>query len=463
MNITFLGGVGTVTGSKFLIEAGGLKLLVDCGLFQGFKQLRLRNWAPLPVEPASIDAVLLTHAHLDHSGYLPLLVKNGFRGKIYSTPATRELCGILLPDSGHIQEDEAAYANRKNFSKHSPALPLYTRQEAEASLERFVSVPFHKTITLGGGVEFTLRRAGHILGAAAVELSDGAHRILFSGDVGRPVDPVIRPPEPPPRVDYLVVESTYGNRRHSADDPQAVLGEVINRAAARGGSVLIPAFAVGRAQILLHLIARLKAARTIPDLPVFLNSPMAVNATDIFRAHGGEHRLSPAESAAACGVASMVRTEAESRALNELTEPRVIISAAGMLTGGRVLHHLKAMAPDARNVILLTGFQAGGTRGASLAAGERDVKIHGEFVPVNAEVVLLHNLSAHADQTELLDWLRAAPTPPRRVFVVHGEPAAADTLRKSIEALPGWRAEVPEPLQRIELDGSPAPARSAMS
>jgi metallo-beta-lactamase family protein len=451
MKITFLGGAGTVTGSKFLVKTGGRKLLVDCGLFQGYKQLRLRNWNPLPVKPSDIDAVLLTHAHLDHSGYLPLLVKSGFKGKIHCTEATRELCAILLPDSGYLQEEDAAYANRKGFSKHSPALPLYTRADGVAALDRFAAIPFHKSVALGGGVEFTLRRAGHILGAAFIELRAEGRTVVFSGDVGRPADPIMRPPELPDAADLFVVESTYGDRAHPAEEPRTLLAAAINRAAARGGSVLIPAFAVGRSQALLHLLAQLKAERRIPDLPVYLNSPMAVNATEIYHRHAGEHRLTPAECAAACSVARMVKSEAESRALNAMGEPRVIISAAGMLTGGRVLHHLKAMAPDERNLILLSGFQAGGTRGAALATGAAEVKIHGKYVPVKAEVAQLHSISAHADRTELLQWMGAFPAAPKRVLVVHGEPAAADALRLAIQEKLKWRADVPALGESVEL------------
>ena len=451
MQIEFLGATGTVTGSKYLVRIGGRRVLVDCGLFQGFKPLRLRNWAPLPIVPAELDAVVLSHAHLDHSGYLPLLVRNGYAGRVHCTAGTRDLCGVLLPDSGHLQEEAAEYANRRGFSKHSPALPLYTREEAEASLSRLAPLAFDQELDLGGGVTLRLSPAGHILGAAVVRLGYGGRTLLFSGDLGRPQDPIMAPPAPIGRADYVVVESTYGDRRHDPGDPLDTLGEVINRTALRGGVLVVPCFAVGRAQTLMYLIHRLKAARRIPDLPVFLNSPMAIDATRIFHEHQGEHRLTPAQCEAMCGAARIVNSADESRRLNERRGPMILLAGSGMATGGRVVHHLKAFAPDPRNTVLFVGYQAGGTRGAAMIGGAAAVKIHGEYVPINAEVAHIDNLSAHADYAEILDWLGGIAAPPRRLFVTHGEPPAAAALREHIERRFGWRAEVPEDLQRVDL------------
>ncbi|MBS0448843.1 MAG: MBL fold metallo-hydrolase [Proteobacteria bacterium] len=451
MKLRFLGATGTVTGSKYLIEHDGRRLLVDCGLFQGLKQLRLRNWAPLPVPASAIDAVVLTHAHIDHSGYLPRLMEAGFRGVIHATPATTELCGLLLPDSGHLQEEEAAYANRHGYSKHAPALPLYTETAARRVLAQFKAQPFDADFEPLPGLRTRYAHAGHILGAASVHLDDGAASILFSGDLGRSTDLVMRPPAPPRAADVVVIESTYGNRSHDDADPLAALADAISRTAARGGVVVVPAFAVGRAQALLHMIQRLKAERRIPDLPVFLNSPMAADVTGIFLRHADEHRLTPEECRAVAHGATIVNTEAESRRLNELRMPSVIVSASGMATGGRVVHHLKAYAPDPRNTIVFAGYQAAGTRGAALVGGARQVRIHGAWVPVRAEVVNLGGLSAHADRAELLDWIGALPRAPRRVYATHGEPEAADALRQAIEEHHRWPSEVPEYLEQTEV------------
>ena len=451
MQLTFLGATGTVTGSKYLVSVGNTKILVDCGLFQGYKQLRLRNWAPLPVAPADLAAVVLTHAHLDHSGYLPLLVKNGFRGNVYCSEATSDLCGILLPDSGHLQEEEAEYANRRGFSKHRPALPLYTIDDARRSLERFTPVAFEHAVGLPGEVSLLLRPAGHLLGGALVELRAAGKTVLFTGDLGRPNDPIMVPPAPVDHADYLLVESTYGDRRHDDTDPRKQLADVINRTAARGGVVIVPAFAVGRAQLLIHLIHSLKEAKSIPDIPVYLNSPMAISATSLFHKYRHEHRLTPAQCDALHRTATIVNTVEESKRLNELRGPMIIISASGMATGGRVVHHLKAFAPDARNAILFAGFQPGGTRGAAMVNGADSVKIHGEYIPVRAEVVNMSNISAHADYAEILSWLAHFRTPPRRTFITHGEPAAADALRRRIEETLRWEVEVPEYLESVKL------------
>jgi metallo-beta-lactamase family protein len=452
MELTFLGATGTVTGSKYLVTSGSSRLLVDCGLFQGFKQLRLRNWQPLPISPGDIDAVVLTHAHLDHSGYLPLLVRNGFGGPVYCTPATRDLCGLLLPDSGYLQEEEARNANRYGYSKHHPALPLYTREDATQSLQALVPIDYERKQPVGDKLTLCLTPNGHLLGSAFVSVADGGRSVLFSGDLGRPNDLTIPAPTVTRRADYLVLESTYGDRRHDSSDPKAVLAEVINRTARRGGVVLIPAFAVGRAQTLLYYIHLLKDSGAIPDLPVFLNSPMAISATGIFCRHLGQHRLSAAQCQQMSTVARYVNSVEESKALNERRGPMVLIAASGMATGGRVLHHLRAFAPDERNTLLFAGFQAGGTRGAALAGGATSIKIHGEYVTVRAEVIVLDALSGHADYTETLQWLRHFEAPPRETFITHGEPAAADALRRRIEEQLGWSCQVPDYRQTVRLE-----------
>jgi len=445
VSITFLGGANTVTGSKYLVRHEGKSLLVDCGLFQGYKQLRLRNWTPLPVLPDAIDAVLLTHAHLDHSGYLPLLAKEGFAGKVYASTGTRDLCKILLPDSGHIQEEDALFANRKGFSKHEPALALYTRQDALDCL------PLIKTVHMGvsfqpiPGWHATLQPAGHILGACSILLEVAGRRILFSGDLGRPDDALMNPPAAAPAADTVLIESTYGNRSHPPDNLLAELGPALHRLAARGGVAVIPVFAVGRAQAILHAINQLKARGDVPHgLPVFLDSPMAVHTTHLFETHAGEHRLSGSEVRALTHSATMVNSTDESKALASRHGPMVILSASGMATGGRVLHHLAQHAGNHRNMVILTGYQAPGTRGATLASGARTVRIHGRDVEVQAEVVQLESASAHADAKQLLTWLRAMPSAPSQVYVVHGDIEAADALRARIEHDLGWRAMVPE-------------------
>ncbi|MEW6683889.1 MAG: MBL fold metallo-hydrolase [Nitrospirota bacterium] len=451
MRLTFLGATGTVTGSKFLVIASKRRILVDCGLFQGFKHLRLRNWAPLPVDPASIHAVVLTHAHVDHSGYLPVLVKQGFAGPVLCSEATRDLCGILLPDSGYLQEEEAQYANRHGYSKHAPALPLFTRLDAQHALTRLVPIGYEKVHDLGDGLTVRLDPSGHLLGASYVSLSLAGTTVTFSGDLGRPHDPIMRAPATIAAPDYLVLESTYGDRRHDPTDPEEALAAIINRTATRGGVLIIPAFAVGRAQAVLFFVSRLKASKRIPDIPVYLNSPMAVDATGVYAAHQGEHRLTPDQWRAIGRSVHVVGDMQESKRLNTREGPMIIISASGMATGGRVVHHIKAFAPDPKNTILFAGYQVPGTRGASLVAGARSVKIHGAYVPVNAEVAAMNNISAHADADEIMAWLRTFRTPPRKTFIVHGEPAAADALRHRIEEELGWPCRVPEYREVVRL------------
>jgi metallo-beta-lactamase family protein len=451
LTLAFLGGAGTVTGSKYLLETDGERILVDCGLFQGLKQLRLRNWAPFPVEPHSIGAIVLTHAHLDHSGYLPAIVRDGYAGRIYCSAASEEFCGILLPDSGHIQERDAEFANRHGFSKHKPALPLYTLAHAKNSLARFTSVPFERDSELFSGARIQLRRAGHILGAAIVELDWKGAKVVFSGDLGRYGDPMMVDPSPVRHADYLVVESTYGNRRHDRRDPEDALAEIVARTVRRGGTVVIPAFAVGRAQSLLFHLERLKSAGRLGNVPIFLDSPMAIDASEMLCRHLDDHRLSPEQCKRACAVAHYVRDVEESKALTANPMPKVIISASGMATGGRVLHHLKRYAPDPNNTILFAGFQAAGTRGAAMIGGVERIKIHGEYVPVRAEVENLAMLSAHADADEILRWLGGFERAPRMTFITHGEPTASDALRHRIEEDLGWPCTIPEQAQKAVL------------
>jgi metallo-beta-lactamase family protein len=451
VTIQFLGAAGTVTGSRHLVDTGRHRILVDCGLFQGFKQLRERNWSAFPIAPEAIDAVVLTHAHLDHSGYLPALVRDGFRGPIISTHASLKLCELLLPDSAHLMEADARYANREGYSKHKPALPLYNGEDARRALAAFQTTGFHETMPVLDDCSAMFRPAGHILGAGTVELNCGGLKIVFSGDLGRYGDDTMLDPEPVNQADYLVVESTYGNRAHDPRSPDEALEEVVTRTIRRGGTVVIPAFAVGRAQSLLHHLWKLQTANRIPHIPVFLDSPMAINATELLHSHIGEHRLSAEECEQSCAIATYVREAEESKKLNGNPMPKIIISASGMATGGRILHHLKNYGPDSRNTIVLAGFQAGGTRGAALRDGAKELKIHGRFVAIRAEVVSLDMFSAHADRDELMRWLGGFEAAPRKTFVVHGEPDSSDTFRRSIQEKLGWAARVPEHLERVEL------------
>lgn len=444
MKLRFLGATGTVTGSKYLLEHGGARVLIDCGLFQGLKQLRLRNRAEFAVPPSSIDAVVLTHAHIDHTGYLPVLVRDGFRGTVYCTASTLDLCRILLPDSGYLQEEEARYANRKGFSRHHPALPLYTLEDAQRALEHLMPMAFDRSFDLPGDITIRFGRAGHILGAAFVLATSPGGAVLFSGDLGRPGDVLLHPPAEPPGADIVVLESTYGDRRHPAEDPADAVAEVVTRTAARGGVVLIPSFAVGRTQTLLHHLARLRADKRIPPLPVFVDSPMASDATDVLLAHPADHRLSPDDVAALEAIAKVTHSVEESKAIDARRGPMIVISASGMATGGRVLHHLKVFAPHHRNTILFSGFQAAGTRGAAMLGGAETIRIHGGDIPVRAEVRALDGLSAHADADELIAWVRRMPDAPHRVYLTHGEPAAAAALRLRIQNELQWEAEVPE-------------------
>ncbi|MFA5591270.1 MAG: MBL fold metallo-hydrolase [Lysobacteraceae bacterium] len=446
---TSLGGAGTVTGSKHLIQHGGTRIMVDCGLFQGLKNLRELNWQPLAVSPRELDAVVLTHAHLDHSGYLPRLVRDGFSGIVHATAATREVAALILRDSAFLQEKDAEFANRKGFSRHSPALPLYRAADAERAIRAIRTARWHQDIALPGGSQLLFRRAGHILGAASAQLDIGGQRFVFSGDLGRYDDPVMHDPEPVPRADVIVIESTYGDRRHEAADPVEALGMVIERTVQRGGTVLIPAFAVGRAQSLIHHLWQLRRAGRLRNVPVYLDSPMATSASELLHRFPDDHRLPPEDYEAACDAVTYVREVEQSKALSANPYPKVIISASGMATGGRVLHHIAAFAPDHGNTLLFSGFQAAGTRGRSLLGGAREVKIHGRWVPVNADVAELPMLSAHADCDELMRWLGGFRERPRKVLIVHGEADASDALRVRIQRELGWDASVPLPGQEF--------------
>jgi metallo-beta-lactamase family protein len=459
--LTFLGAAGTVTGSKYLVEAEGKRLLVDCGLFQGLKELRLRNWDSLPEKPSSFDWCVLTHAHLDHTGYLPRLVRDGFRGPIYADAATIELCNLLLPDSAHLQEEDAQRAGRYGYSKHTPPLPLYSQAEVEPVLTAFREIPRSDPFTISP--QFTVRPhdAGHILGSASLELTiteNGKKTVvLFSGDIGRYGQPILKNPATPPRCDVLLCESTYGDREHPSDSPEDALADVVNRVAKRGGVIVIPAFAVGRTQTIMYIIRELENANRIPGLPVFVDSPMAISVTGLYLRHHEDHDLiftkeendgNPLDA----HTVHYMRTVEDSKKINDVKIPAIIISASGMATGGRILHHLAQRAPDPRNAILLAGFQAEGTRGRSLEEGAKTLRIHGEDVPVAAEVVNLRQFSAHAGRSELIRWLTGLPAPPRQTYLVHGEPAASAALKSAIESNFRWRVSLPAYRQTVELD-----------
>ncbi len=451
LTLRSLGGAETVTGSKHLIDADGARVLVDCGLFQGLKHLRERNWAPLAVPPDSIDAVVLTHAHLDHSGYLPKLVRDGFRGVAHCTDATAALCDILLKDSANIAEKDAEYANRKGFSKHEPALPLYTMRDAERALKHLKQVPFDSEFEIARDCGLKFRRAGHILGAATAEVNIGGMTLAFSGDLGRYNDAVMCDPESVAHADYVIVESTYGDRTHAKSDPMAELGDIIERTVERGGTVVIPAFAVGRVQSLLYHLWLLKRAGRLGATPVFLDSPMAIGATELLRAHPEDHKLDAEAIDGSCSVAAYTRDVEASKAITSNPMPKVVIAGSGMATGGRIVHHIRTFAPDPRSTILFAGYQALGTRGARLLAGEKELKMFGEWIPVRAEIANLPQLSAHADADEIMRWLGGFEQAPRRLFIVHGEPAASEALRTRVERELNWKASVVDPLFSYDL------------
>lgn len=457
--LQFLGGAGTVTGSKYLVRTDGRQVLLDCGLFQGLKELRRRNWDQPPFDASAVNAVVLSHAHIDHSGYLPLLVRHGFRGPVLCTPGTADLLRVLLPDSAHLQEEEAAAANRYGYSRHKPALPLYTAQNAQAALRLIEPRPYGERFPVTTGMAAIFRRAGHILGSATVELQLGESdpfRLVFSGDLGRWGRPILRDPEPVPEADVLLVESTYGDRSHPPD-PKDALARIVRESAKRGGALLVPAFAVGRTQELIWLLRQLEEADRIPSLPVYIDSTMAIDVSDLYCRHADDHNLDmkllmdEKRCPLCCKQYHLARTPQESKALNHHQGPLAIISASGMATGGRILHHLKLRLPDPRTTVLLVGFQSIGTRGRALQEGARRVRIHGQDVPVRARVETLDGLSAHADREEILRWLSGFRRPPTQTYIVHGEPQPAQSLADALQTRLRWEAKVARDGETVPL------------
>lgn len=455
MELTFLGATDTVTGSKYLVSIHGLNILVDCGLYQGVKRLRERNWQSLPIDIHKIDAVILTHAHIDHSGYLPSLMKQGFTGPIYCSDGSQALCQILLPDAGYLQEEDAKFAFKHKFSKHNPPKPLYTEQDARQVLTQIKSVPLHQFIHLSEQknrpVKFMLTPVGHILGACAVHIDDGHKRLVFSGDVGRYDDAIMPAPEPIERADVMVVESTYGDRLHESIDTKALLKEIICETLARGGTILIPAFAVGRAQLILYHIRQLALAGEIPHVPVYLNSPMAISATELYKKSNKQLKLDVTDCQAIDEMTNYVKTQEQSIALNEQSFPAIIISASGMASGGRVVHHLKSLLPNHRNSIIFAGYQATGTRGQAIVAGAATTKIHGQEIPVKAQIHNVAGLSAHGDYAEIIRWLTGLAQAPQQIYVTHGESSASDTMRKHLRDKFHCDVRVPELGETVKI------------
>jgi metallo-beta-lactamase family protein len=457
--LRFLGACGTVTGSKFLLESGSHRVLLDCGVFQGSSELKLKNWSRPAFDPATLDAVILTHAHIDHTGYVPRLAKQGFSGPVYVTPPTAGLLGYLWPDAAHLHEEDAVYANRKGYSSHRPALPLFDADDARASLGLLRQVPFRERVEAAPGIAFTFRRVGHILGASFVTVEAESRRIVVSGDVGQRNAPILKDPESPESADYLLLESTYGDRLHPDASPRGELGRAVAETVARRGVLLIPAFAVGRAQDVLYHLRSLQRDGTIPaNLPIYLDSPMAVSAVDLYCGALAEHDLEMEKlrDEGLCPLdgpsVHLVRDRGESIALNARRGPMVIVSASGMLTGGRVLHHLRHRLPDPETTLLFVGFQAAGTLGRRILEGAREVRIHGQPLPVRAEVREIPALSAHADQRGLIEWVASLESTPRAVSLVHGEPAAREALAAALRSKYGWRVNLPEEGEAVELE-----------
>ncbi len=455
MKITVLGAGRCVTGSKYLLEWKKFSMLLDCGLFQGPAENRRRNWKPLPFPAHHLHAVVLTHAHIDHSGYLPRLVRQGYRGPIYCTKPTAALLRVLLPDAAHLQEEEARYANKEGYSKHSPALPLFRVADAQAALRQLVPIGFHQRTELHPGVQFSFNRQGHILGAAAVEVTtkvaNGARKtIYFSGDIGRYGVPILREPEPYPGSDILFMETTYGDRLHDPRDPYEVLSAEINAGLKRGGLVLIPAFAVDRTQEILYMLHELMVDGDVPQIPIWLDSPMGIEATALYSRFTEEHDAEMREfydeqdNPIFPPTLTVTRTTAESKKLNHVSGPGIIISASGMATGGRILHHLKLRLPDKRNTVIFVGYQAQGTKGRRLVEGDQEIKIHGQWIPVNAHISSLGTFSAHADAQELLVWLGQRERDPEQVNLIHGEYGAQQAFAGTIKEELGWDARIPE-------------------
>jgi metallo-beta-lactamase family protein len=481
-SITFLGAAQTVTGSKYLLDTGASKILIDAGLFQGLKELRERNWQDLPIKGSEIDAIVLTHAHLDHCGYLPRVVRQGFKGRVFCTAGTKDLCSLVLPDSGRIQEEDAENANRHGYSKHAPALPLYTEADAQNTLTLLQPCGYDRALPLPGGAEFDFINAGHLLGSSYARIKVNGRTIVFGGDLGRFGRPVLPDPTMVEAADYLLVESTYGNRVHEEDDNGEVLAGLIRETAQRGGKMILPAFAIGRVEELLYWIKRLEDEKRIPILPVFVDSPMATaalaryseraneldpelqpEAVDEVAPHGPPahepretRRQQARQERELCMFCTdrfrTISSPQESKELTASRMPAIVISASGMATGGRVLHHLKAALPDARNTVLFAGFQAVGTRGRSLVDGATAVKIHGQTIPVHAKIAKIDSMSAHADSKEIMRWLHGFKAPPKKTFIVHGEPDAMAALRQTIAAELGWTTHAPAWKERVDLE-----------
>lgn len=460
--LTFYGATGTVTGSRFLLETQGKKLLIDCGLFQGLKENRLKNWDFFPVPPYEINHIFLTHAHIDHSGYLPKLYKEGFKGDIYCTYATYDLCKILLMDTAHLQEEDAHWANQKGFSRHDPALPLFTKADARSVIELLKPIYYGEDLFLTDNLRIKLKDAGHILGSSFVEIKTTINsktiRIFFSGDLGRPHQPILRSPVQAFNVDYLILESTYGNRLHSEKSPKEELAQVINQTITYGGVLVIPSFAVGRTQSLLYIIRELENENRIPILPIYVDSPMAIDATEIFTNHKGDYDYE-SKILELKGIKVMqpknlkiCRSREESIKINNIQSKAIIISASGMLAGGRILHHLAKRLPDKKNTILFIGYQAEGTRGRAIINGNPSIKIHGQQIPVNARIESISSFSAHADYQEILSWLMGFNHPPKITFLVHGEPEASLELKKHIEKALKWKVIRPQYQDSYNLD-----------
>ena len=460
VSLQFLGGAGTVTGSKFLIGDGDNRILLDCGLFQGLKDLRQRNWATLPFDIKKLRAVVLTHAHIDHAGYLPKLVKLGFQGAVYATAATCDLLKVLLPDAAHLQEEEARYANRRGYSKHKPALPLYTIDDADRALRMLRPTGYGESVELADGFSVQFFRTGHILGSAALQvkwrLAGVEQSLVDSGDLGRWGRPILRDPDRIEHADWLLVESTYGDRIHP-ENPEDDLAQIIREVADQRGCLIIPSFAVGRTQEILYVIRKLEDKGEIPVIPVHMDSPMAIDATDIYCAHPEEHdldmkllmdrKLCPL----CCKKSYIHRTQEESKGINDLPGPLIIISASGMASGGRILHHLRQRLPDPSTTVLFVGFQAEGTRGRLLQDGKKEIKMFGEIIPVMAKIKTIDGFSAHADQQEILRWLRSFKQAPRTTYVIHGEASASSTLASMLREKHGWGVEIPKNGQIVSL------------
>jgi metallo-beta-lactamase family protein len=460
MRISFLGATQTVTGSRFLVEEDGFRVLIDCGLFQGPRHLKERNWAEQPVDPSSVDCIILTHAHIDHAGFLPRYYKLGFKGPVYSTPATAELAELMLPDSGHLQEEDAFFANKHKHTRHDPALPLYTEQDALDTLRLFQPVEFYTPFQLSKNLSFQFLRAGHILGSGMVQLveKDPKLQLLFSGDLGRPVQYITKKPDEVENADYLILESTYGNRKHQDGDMREAIAEVIRQTAARGGVLLVPAFSIGRTQELLFILRTLEEAREVPKLPVWIDSPMAIHAMPIYHRHDIDFSAELEKIAVIdptpfiCHHIHAAQSVQESKELNKITYPAIIISASGMATGGRVLHHLKQRIGDHRNTILFIGFQAQGTKGRLLVDGIPELKLHGQHYRVRAQIVYMDGLSAHADYEEMLEWLSYFKKPPKKVFLVHGEEEASFAMASKIQNQLHWNVHVPAYNESVDLE-----------